>query len=82
MFPDIFDTARLVLRPVALPDARPIFDGYAQDTEVTRFLTWQPHRRLEDTETYVTSCMAASSSKTYVLVTRSGDKLIGALDLR
>jgi ribosomal-protein-alanine N-acetyltransferase len=82
MFPDTFDTARLVLRPVALADARPIFDGYAQDPEVTRFLTWRPHRRVEDTEAYISNCLAAAFSRTYVLITRSGEKLIGALDLR
>jgi hypothetical protein len=29
-------TIRLVLRPPTLADAEPIFEGYAQDPEVTR----------------------------------------------
>jgi len=45
MFPDGFRTARLALRPIAPQDAGPIFDTYAQDPEVTRFLTWRPHRQ-------------------------------------
>ena len=31
MLPDVFKTARLTLRPIALEDAGPIFDGYARD---------------------------------------------------
>ena len=55
MFPDGFTTARLRLRPVAAGDARAIFDGYAQDAEVTRYLVWRPHRTIADTEIYLTS---------------------------
>ncbi len=51
MLPDGFRTDRLVLRPIAPEDAGPIFDAYAQDAEVTRFLTWRPHRSRGDPET-------------------------------
>ena len=82
MFPDTLHTARLVLRPVAPVDAGPIFDSYAQDPEVARFLTWRPHARIEETRTYVAACLAASSSRTYVLTEQGSGTLIGALDLR
>ena len=82
MFPNAFSTARLVLRPVAPPDARLIFDSYAQDPEVTRFLTWRPHERIEQTQAYVAICLAASSSRTYVLIEQGSEKIIGALELR
>jgi ribosomal-protein-alanine N-acetyltransferase len=82
MFPHVFQTARLILRPIAPADARPIFDGYAQDPEVARFLTWRPHMRIEQTESYVAGCMEASSARTYVLTERGGGKLLGAFDLR
>jgi ribosomal-protein-alanine N-acetyltransferase len=82
MFPDGFQTSRLTLRPIAAGDVGPIFDRYAQDSAVTRFLTWQPHRNLNDTTTYVQRCMGAVSSRTYVLVGRHDEKLIGAFDLR
>lgn len=82
MFPNVFQTDRLVLRPIALADARAIFDGYAQDPDVTRFLTWRPHTRIEQTEAYITRCMEAASDRTYALIERSCGKLIGAFDLR
>ncbi len=82
MFPDGLLTPRLQLRPIAPRDARPIFDGYAQDREVTRFLTWRPHTTLSQTEAYVADCMAATSSRTYVLAERSSERVIGALAVR
>ena len=72
--PGGFETARLWLRPVLAEDAAAIFDLYAQDPVVTRYLTWRPHVRLADTEAYVASClaMAPDVAGTYVLVDRAG----------
>jgi RimJ/RimL family protein N-acetyltransferase len=84
MFPETFRTARLVLRPIAIEDAAPIFDAYAQDPEVTRYVIWQPHRSRRDTEAYIGHCMAMPPdvSRTYVLVGHEDDAIRGALDLR
>jgi len=82
MLPNSFQTSRLILRPIALSDARAIFDRYAQDPDVTRFLTWRPHTRIEQTEAYVSRCIAAPSSRTYVLLARDEGTLVGAFDLR
>ncbi|HKO07662.1 MAG TPA: GNAT family N-acetyltransferase [Alphaproteobacteria bacterium] len=84
MLPDAFRTARLTLRPIALEDAAPIFDGYAQDGEVTRFLSWRPHKSREETVAYVTGRMAAPAERlrTYVLLGREDGKVRGAFDLR
>jgi hypothetical protein len=61
MFPDGFQTQSLLLRPIAMADARPIFDGYAQDPEVSHYLTWRPHTRIEQTEAYVRACLKATA---------------------
>ncbi len=82
LFPDVLLTPRLKLRPIAPSDAQPIFDGYAQDGQVTRFLTWRPHTSLAQTVSYVADCMAATSSRTYVLAERSSERVIGALAVR
>lgn len=84
MFPDTFHTARLDFRPIALDDAGPIFDTYAQDPQVTCFLTWRPHRSLADTQIYIADCLARSRivSRTYVLTERDDGTLRGAIDLR
>jgi ribosomal-protein-alanine N-acetyltransferase len=84
MLPDRFLTARLVLRPVAAGDAVSIFDSYAQDTTVARFVTWRPHQSRSDTETYVAQCIATppDASRTYVLIDREDGRLRGAFALR
>ena len=84
MLPDQFETARLILRPIAPEDAPAIFTGYAQDPEVARFVTWRPHQDLADTAAYIARCIAAPAdrSRTYALIGREGGRLLGAFDLR
>ena len=37
------ETPRLILRRFTLDDAADMYENWARDPEVTRFLTWQPH---------------------------------------
>jgi ribosomal-protein-alanine N-acetyltransferase len=84
MLPDKFETARLILRPIARGDASAIFTGYAQDPEVARFVMWRPHRTLAETEAYIADCLTAAvdKSRTYGLIAREGDRLLGCFALR
>ncbi len=84
MLPDGFESARLILRPIAKGDAPAIFTGYAQDPLVVRFLTWRPHGAFSETEDYIARCMAAppDKSRTYVLIGRGESQLLGAFELR
>ena len=43
------NTDRLVLRQFTPDDAQAMFNNWAKDPEVTRFLTWQPHENAEIT---------------------------------
>ena len=45
--PETFATARLRARIPRVGDAPLAFQAYANDPEVTRFLTWRPHERVE-----------------------------------
>ena len=47
--PDRFETERLLLRLPRRDDAPAMFAAYAQDAEVTRYLTWRPHKSIEET---------------------------------
>ena len=40
----MIETERLLLRPFQAEDAVPMFRNWASDPEVTKFLTWQPHK--------------------------------------
>jgi RimJ/RimL family protein N-acetyltransferase len=46
--PEEIRTARLLLRKPCRQDAPLIFEVYAQDPEVTRYLRWRPHRDVGD----------------------------------
>ncbi len=40
-----------------MDDAEDIFNGYARDPEVTRFLPWTPHSSLADTRAFLRECL-------------------------
>ena len=82
MFPETFSTARLTLRPIRSDDVAAIFNSYAQDCHVARFLTWRPHTSTDDTERFVQSCLNAQTCRTYVVIGTATDAIIGAFDLR
>ncbi len=43
------NTERLVLRQFTLDDAQAMFDNWAKDPEVTRFMTWPPYKSPDGT---------------------------------
>ncbi|WP_085785233.1 GNAT family N-acetyltransferase [Ketogulonicigenium robustum] len=51
--PEHFETARFRLRRVNVDDAQSIFDSYATDADVTRYLSWTPHHSVTDTVTFL-----------------------------
>src|SRR4029453_12756253 len=51
--PTHIETSRLILRLPQMADAAAIFDRYAGDSEVTRFLGWPRHRTVRDTEAFL-----------------------------
>jgi RimJ/RimL family protein N-acetyltransferase len=57
--PQTLKTERLKLRKVKLSDAEAIFRQYAQDPEVTRYVSWRAHRSLDETREYVRMCLLA-----------------------
>ena len=82
MFPELLSTARLQFRPIAADDGAAIHDGWVQDAEVARYLTWRPHRSMDETIAYITRVVASTTSRTYVLVGKDDGKIRGAFDLR
>ena len=57
--PKTIKTERLRLRKAKLADAEAIFRQYAQDPEVTRYVSWRAHRNLDETREYVQMCLLA-----------------------
>ena len=45
----VLETERLILRPLTFVDAEEAFYGWTGDAEVARYVSWLPHRCMEDT---------------------------------
>lgn len=59
-------TRRLTLRKFTVEDAQAMFENWANDERVTRYLTWSPHKSQEDTRQLLEAwCAAYKNSDTY-----------------
>jgi RimJ/RimL family protein N-acetyltransferase len=83
--PERIETERLVLRVPLKEDAPAVFAGWAQDKEVTRYLTWHPHQAIEQTEQFIQSCLLAWERETrfpYMITSKESDEIVGMIDPR
>jgi RimJ/RimL family protein N-acetyltransferase len=83
--PEKIQTERLLLRKPRMEDASAIFEGWAQDVAVTRYLTWRPHQRIEQTEAFVQNCLLAWEQETrfpYLITLKKSGDAIGMIDPR
>ena len=83
--PESFSTKRLVCRRTKSGDAPSIFEAYAADPEVTRFLAWRPHPSVESLAAFLGTQIEAwdkGTSFRYEMCLIGTDTPIGAIDLR
>jgi RimJ/RimL family protein N-acetyltransferase len=83
--PHLLSTPRLRLRRTRLGDAKAIFRGFAQDPEVTRYLTWQPHTDISQTRAFLLGRRAAwakGDDLTWAITLLEADSCIGLIGLR
>lgn len=83
--PKVIQTQRLQLRPPVMEDAELIFQRYAQDREVTRYLTWRPHVSIQETEDYLQRCLSDWKSEaqfSWVILLKETQLLIGMVGVR
>jgi ribosomal-protein-alanine N-acetyltransferase len=83
--PPVIATERLLLRPPRMDDAPAIFSSYAQDEEVTRYMTWRPHRSAAETEEYLRGVLdfpGDGSRLTWAITLRGDDTPRGMIELR
>ena len=81
---EIIQTARLRLRKPEVTDAQAIFNRYASDPEVTRYLSWPTHLSLAETVAFLTwsdAVWAQWPAGSYLVFSRNGDRLLGGTGL-
>ncbi|HKE86083.1 MAG TPA: GNAT family N-acetyltransferase [Vicinamibacterales bacterium] len=74
------ETARLILRPPHSNDATAIFERYAGDPDVTRYLGWPRHHSVEQAEGFVqfsTQEWKRWPAGPYLIFSRDGGELLG-----
>lgn len=82
--PATIETARLRLRPPVMEDAPSIFERYASDPEVTRFLSWRPHESVEETRAFLRLLLKALQAATFnawVIEGRTDRRLMGLMSM-
>ena len=83
--PEIFETQRLRLRPPVMEDAEEIFLRYAQDAEVTKYLTWRAHKSVETVREFLGFCLRelkAGRWVQWVIAKKDDRQLIGMIGLK
>ena len=73
-------TERLLLRRFALEDADAMYENWAKDAAVSRFLTWESHRSTEDSKAFLRS-LDYSRPQTYEWAITYGGTPIGSISV-
>jgi RimJ/RimL family protein N-acetyltransferase len=82
---DVLSTERLTLRPPRAADAQAIFDNYASDPEVTRYLQWPPHHEVEGVRAFLrdnAENQGAGKALNWAITETAVDSVIGMITLR
>lgn len=78
------ETNRLILRPFNIDDAEDIFTMWACDDEVTKYLTWNSHKTIEDTYRILNIWLDQYEKPerlNFALVLKEENTLIGGIDV-
>ncbi len=82
--PEFLQTARVTLRRPRRSDAEAIFERYASDPEVTRYLGWPRHRSVEDSHGFVRYALdgwETGRDLPYLAFAREDGRLLGSTGL-
>lgn len=75
-------TERLILRKFTASDANDMYNNWANDENVTRFLTWQPHESADATKQLLEGWVAGyDSEKTYNWAIEYKGQAIGSISV-
>lgn len=79
------ETDRLILRRYKIEDADAMYKNWASDSEVTKFLTWQPHPSVEVSRGIIENWLKEYSDKKYyqwaIVLKDNGNEPIGDISV-
>lgn len=71
----------MTLRAPTLDDAEPLFE-IASDPEVSRHMSWRPHRNMEETRRVITEVLNVGGETTRLITLSEDETVIGAIGRR
>jgi RimJ/RimL family protein N-acetyltransferase len=83
--PEIIETSRLHLRIPRIEDAASIFETYATDPLVTRYLIWRPNSSVQETREFLERCVALWAEGfafPWIVMRRDDQRLMGMIEAR
>ena len=83
--PEEFETPRLRLRAPVPDDAVAVFEQYAQDADVAKYMTWKPHRHISEARDFLNRCISVwqdGSAFVWVVIRKEDDQLLGMVEIR
>ncbi len=78
------ETERLILRKFNVNDAQKMFDNWATNSNVTKFLTWQPHANVEITKAVLNDWISKYNEDNFyqwAIVIKDKNEPIGSLSV-
>lgn len=78
------ETDRLILRPFEYSDATDMFEKWASDDEVTKYLTWNTHKSIDETNNIISLWINQYEKPeriNFAIVLKDTLELIGGIDV-
>ena len=79
------ETDRLILRRYTIEDADAMYKNWASDSEVTKFLTWQPHPSVDVSRSIIEDWLKKYSDEKYyqwaIVLKDNGNEPIGGISV-
>lgn len=79
------ETGRLILRRYKIEDADAMYKNWASDSEVTKFLTWQPHPSVDVSRSIIEDWLKEYSDEKYyqwaIVLKDNGNEPIGDISV-
>lgn len=78
------ETERLILRKFALDDAEAMFKNWANDPEVTKYMTWNPHPNVETTKKIIQMWLDEyndPNTKRFAITLKDTGEIVGSIDI-
>ncbi len=79
------ETERLILRKPVVDDRKEIFESYATDSDVVRYLAWEPHLSMDVTKSFIEERVHEWSDQkrfSWVISTKPNEQVIGMISVK